>query len=98
MIREWDWGLRSVGSGRMPETEHDPHAAKSRKYVKMTWIYGVILIVFSRDNLCPYSDNSIGVDGARALGECLKENKTLTQLNLESTSKNKCLYHVTVFN
>ena len=34
----------------------------------------------------PYSDNKIGDDGARALAECLKENTTLTQLYLESTS------------
>ena len=30
--------------------------------------------------------NKIGDEGAKALGKGLKENKTLTQLNLESTS------------
>ena len=32
------------------------------------------------------SDNSIGDEGARALAESLKQNTTLTELNLESTS------------
>ena len=34
-----------------------------------------------------YLDNNIGDLGAQALAESLKENKTLTQLNLESMSE-----------
>ena len=36
------------------------------------------------DNL--YIDNEIGDEGAKALGEGLKENKTLTSLNLQCAS------------
>ena len=36
--------------------------------------------------VAPCSVNSIGPEGAKALGEGLKENKTLMQLNLSCTS------------
>ena len=41
------------------------------------------------DNLwmvAPYSGNRIGLGGAKALGEGLKENKTLIYLGISSTS------------
>ena len=38
------------------------------------------------DNLWMVADNQIGPEGAKALGEGLKENKTLMSLNLNSTS------------
>src|SRR5215475_11792097 len=34
-----------------------------------------------------FSDNNIGVDGARALAECLKQHSSLTELNLEGQIK-----------
>ena len=38
------------------------------------------------DNVWMVADNQIGPEGAKALGEGLKENKTLTSLNLGGTS------------
>jgi len=38
------------------------------------------------DNLRMVADNQIGPEGARALGEGLKENKALKKLNLKGTS------------
>ena len=52
------------------------------------WIDACVWID-AADNLwmvAPCSGNSIGPEGAKALGEGLKENKTLTQLFLESMS------------
>ena len=37
--------------------------------------------------ICGYPGNSIGDEGARALAESLKQNTTITQLNLEGTSE-----------
>ena len=42
--------------------------------------------VDAADNLWMVADNSIGPEGAKALGEGLKENKTLTSLDLWSRS------------
>ena len=36
---------------------------------------------------CPYQGNSIGSTGAQALAESLKQNSTLSQLNLERMSQ-----------
>ena len=44
------------------------------------------------------SRNKIRDKGAQALGECLKQNTTLAQLNLERTSKSNIFYVVMVFN
>ena len=38
------------------------------------------------DNLSTVAVNMIGSEGAKALGEGLKENKTLTELNIGGTS------------
>ena len=38
------------------------------------------------NSMCMGAENRIGPEGAKALGEGLKENKTLTSLNLWSTS------------
>ena len=38
------------------------------------------------DNLWMVAGNQIGPEGAKALGEGLKENKTLTELNIGGTS------------
>jgi len=38
-------------------------------------------------------DNEIGADGARALAESLKQNTTLTQLNLEGMSAKPMLLY-----
>src|SRR3954469_14202228 len=55
-------------------------------YVRIVWIYclhvnGEIQLIFY------LLDNNIGSEGAQALAESLKQNTTLTQLNLSSMSE-----------
>ena len=55
-------------------------------YVRIGWfcclhVHDEIQLIFL------YSDNKIGSKGAQALAESLKQNTTITQLNLESMSE-----------
>ena len=55
-------------------------------YVRIGWIY--CLHVHGEIQLIFYSvDNGIGSEGAQALAESLKQNTTLTQLNLGGMSE-----------
>ena len=46
------------------------------------WVCGYLLMHSLTSSLSPYSlwNNNIGADGARAVGDALKTNKTLTTL------------------
>src|SRR5579859_6199543 len=45
VFRERDWLRGSAGSGRVSETEHDPHQPESQMYVRIEWTYICMRVV-----------------------------------------------------
>jgi hypothetical protein len=75
---------------RVSEAIHHPHELNLEGMSKSNRFY--VAMAFSEKmqrfgtDFCLHSGNSIRDEGAPALGECRKQNTTLTQLNLECMS------------